>query len=177
MPAIIEVDHLTFHYPGVCALDDVSFRIEPGTVTALVGPNGAGKTTLLGCLAALERPLAGQITLDGISVIDQPRQSHTLIGYLPDFYGLYEDLSVEQCLRYMAMAQGIPEHKLSGAVTVAAERVQLAEEILATLHEADDEVDAAWDAEIQRRVAEIENGTAELISAEEAFARLRRLPK
>lgn len=129
MPAIIEVDHLTFHYPGVRALDDISFRIEPGTVTALVGPNGAGKTTLLGCLAALERPLAGQITLDGISVIDQPRQSHKLIGYLPDFYGLYEDLSVEQCLRYMAMAQGIPENKLSGAVTVAAERVQLADRL------------------------------------------------
>jgi putative addiction module component (TIGR02574 family) len=57
------------------------------------------------------------------------------------------------------------------------ERVQLAEEILATVHEADDEVDAAWDAEIRRRVAEIENGTAELIPAEEVFARLRRLPK
>ena len=57
------------------------------------------------------------------------------------------------------------------------ERVQLAEEILATVHETDEEVDAAWDAEIKRRVAEIENGTAELIPAEEVFARLRRMPK
>ena len=57
------------------------------------------------------------------------------------------------------------------------ERVQLAEEILATVHEDDNEVDAAWDVEIRRRVAEIENGTAELIPAEEVFARLRRLPK
>lgn len=57
------------------------------------------------------------------------------------------------------------------------ERVQLAEEILATVHEVDEEVDAAWDAEIKRRIAEIENGTATLIPAEEVFARLRRLPK
>jgi len=57
------------------------------------------------------------------------------------------------------------------------ERVQLAEEILATVHESDEEVDAAWDAEIKRRIAEVENGTATLIPAEEVFTRLRRLPK
>jgi putative addiction module component (TIGR02574 family) len=57
------------------------------------------------------------------------------------------------------------------------ERVKLAEEILATLHEVDTEVDAAWDAEIKQRIAEIENGTAKLIPAEEVFARLRRQPK
>jgi len=53
------------------------------------------------------------------------------------------------------------------------ERIQLAEEILATVHEVDEELDPAWDAEIKRRVAEIENGTAELIPAEQVFARLR----
>lgn len=57
------------------------------------------------------------------------------------------------------------------------ERVQLAAEILATVHELDDEVDAAWDAEIKRRIAEVDSGTAQLIPAEEVFARLRRLPK
>jgi putative addiction module component (TIGR02574 family) len=57
------------------------------------------------------------------------------------------------------------------------ERVKLAEEILATVHGADEDVDSEWDAEIKRRVAEIEAGTAQLIPAEEVFARLRRLPK
>jgi putative addiction module component (TIGR02574 family) len=57
------------------------------------------------------------------------------------------------------------------------ERVQLAEEILATVREVDEDVDAAWDLEIERRIAEIETGTAQLVSAEEVFARLRRLPK
>jgi putative addiction module component (TIGR02574 family) len=57
------------------------------------------------------------------------------------------------------------------------ERVKLAEEILATVHGVDEDVDSEWDAEIKRRVAEIEAGTAQLIPAEEVFARLRRLPK
>lgn len=57
------------------------------------------------------------------------------------------------------------------------ERVQLAEEILATVHEPDDEVDAAWDAEIKRRIAEIERGSASLIPAEEVFSSLRRRPE
>lgn len=57
------------------------------------------------------------------------------------------------------------------------ERVGLAEEILATVHEVDDDVDAAWGAEIKRRIAEVENGTAKLIPAEEVFAGLRRFPR
>jgi len=57
------------------------------------------------------------------------------------------------------------------------ERVRLAEEILATVHGVDEDVDVEWDAEIKRRIAEIEAGTAQLVPAEEVFARLRRLPK
>ncbi|MBL9033621.1 MAG: ATP-binding cassette domain-containing protein, partial [Rhodospirillaceae bacterium] len=53
---MLSVRHLVFDYPGHRALDDVSFRIEPKSITALVGPNGAGKSTLLRCLAALDRP-------------------------------------------------------------------------------------------------------------------------
>lgn len=125
MSALIQVEHLTFHYPGTCALDDVSFSIEAGTVTALVGPNGAGKTTLLSCLAALERPLAGHILLDGIPVLEEPRRSHSHIGYLPDFFGLYDELTVRQCLRYTAMAQGIAPELVRAAVEKAIARVQL----------------------------------------------------
>ena len=56
---MLSVRHLVFDYPGHRALDDVSFRIEPKSITALVGPNGAGKSTLLRCCAALDRPFAG----------------------------------------------------------------------------------------------------------------------
>lgn len=123
--SLIEVNDLTFEYPGKKALDRVSFAIEPGSVTALVGPNGAGKTTLMSCLAALARPVSGHIRLHDVSVLDNPRECHRLIGYLPDFYGLYDDLTVGQCLQYMAMAQGIVSEKLEQAIEITLKRVHL----------------------------------------------------
>lgn len=123
--SLIEVNNLTFEYPGKKALDKVSFSIEAGSVTALVGPNGAGKTTLMNCLAALSRPVSGHIRLDEVSVLDNPRECHRLIGYLPDFYGLYEDLTVRQCLEYMAMAQGIASETMDQTVQLTAKRIHL----------------------------------------------------
>ncbi|NWG46693.1 MAG: ABC transporter ATP-binding protein [Alphaproteobacteria bacterium] len=103
---MIEVEGLTFDYPTVRALDDVSFRVEAGAIAALVGPNGAGKTTLLRCLAALDTPFAGRMRLDGIDVTRHPRAVHARIGYLPDFFGLYDELTVRQCLVYAARSRG-----------------------------------------------------------------------
>ncbi len=102
---IIEVSDLHFEYPGKIALQDVSFSIEPKTITALVGPNGAGKTTLMSCLAAIALPVSGEIHIDGVSVFEEPRRCHKMLGYLPDFFGLYDELTVNQCLTYMAMSQ------------------------------------------------------------------------
>ena len=99
-PAIARVSGLQFEYPGVRALDDVSFELEPGSVTALVGPNGAGKSTLLRSMAALDTPLAGDISIAGVDVLESPREAHRHIGYLSDFFGVYEDLTVSQCLRH-----------------------------------------------------------------------------
>ena len=123
--SLIEVRDLTFEYPGKKALDKVSFSIEPGSVTALVGPNGAGKTTLMNCLAALARPVSGHIRLHNVSVLDNPRECHRLIGYLPDFYGLYDDLTVHQCLEYMAMAQGLAPETIDPIIQLTAQRVHL----------------------------------------------------
>ncbi len=123
--SLIEVKDLTFEYPGKKALDKVSFSIESGSVTALVGPNGAGKTTLMNCLAALARPVSGHIRLDEVSVLDNPRECHRLIGYLPDFYGLYDDLTVRQCLEYMALAQDIAPETIDKTIQLTVQRVHL----------------------------------------------------
>jgi ABC-2 type transport system ATP-binding protein len=125
MSPLIEVKDLTFEYPGKKALNRVSFTIEEGSVTALVGPNGAGKTTLMNCLAALARPVYGHIRLQDVSVLDNPRECHRLIGYLPDFYGLYDDLTVFQCLKYMALAQGIIYENIDNAIKITAKRVHI----------------------------------------------------
>ncbi len=124
--AIVAAEDLIYDYPGARALDRVSFAIEPGTITALVGPNGAGKTTLLRCLAVLDRPVSGRIYLDGHDVAGHPRESHRKLGYLSDFYGLYDELTVRQCLRYHAAIHDIAPAGQAEAAARAAARLDLA---------------------------------------------------
>lgn len=123
--ALVEVEGLVFDYPGHRALHGVSLEIEAGGITALVGPNGAGKTTLMRCLAALERPAAGRLWVEGIDLSQDPRAVHRVLGYLSDFFGLYNDLSVGQCLLYRGLAQGLEESRARKAADKAAERVRL----------------------------------------------------
>ena len=120
MHPLIIVRDLVFDYPGHRALDGVSFAIEPRTITALVGPNGAGKTTLLRCAAALDTPTAGQVVIAGIDVHDEPRASHRHLGYLADFFGLYDELPVARCLLHHAAAQNVPSGERERAVRRAA---------------------------------------------------------
>src|ERR1700754_3713394 len=101
---MIEVTGLVYEYPTQRALDGVSLRVEPQTITALVGPNGAGKTTLLRCMAALESPYSGKVVIDGLDTAASPREIHARLGYLPDFYGLYDELSLCRCLSYAPRA-------------------------------------------------------------------------
>lgn len=121
---MIEISHLTFEYTGIRALDDVSFSIDAGSITALVGPNGAGKSTLMRCICGLERPLSGSIKVDSIDVIEEPRRSHEHIGFLPDFFGLYDELSIAQCFRYAAEANGVVNAD-SDLITKTAGRLNL----------------------------------------------------
>jgi ABC-2 type transport system ATP-binding protein len=123
--AMIAVSGLIFDYPGTRALDNVTFALEAQTITALVGPNGAGKTTLLRCLAGLDTPFAGQVNVAGLDVLSEPRLSHRRMGFLADSFGLYDDLSVEQCLLYSAASLGLPAGEQGRAARLAAERLAL----------------------------------------------------
>lgn len=110
--SMIEVSNLCFEYAGKQVLHDVSFSVKENSVVALVGPNGAGKTTLMRCLAALHTPLSGQVVIDGANTLDFPREVHRKIGYLSDFFGLYDQLTVRQCLMHMAGCQGVAREKM-----------------------------------------------------------------
>ncbi len=105
----ITVDNLTYYYPAKLALDNVSFSLSHGSITALVGPNGAGKSTLMRNLAGLDTPYSGTINICGIDVFENPRLAHTKIGYLPDDFGLYDDLKVIDVLEFIGGC-----HNLSG---------------------------------------------------------------
>lgn len=122
---MIEVRDLVYEYPTKRALDGVSLRIEAGTITALVGPNGAGKTTLMRCLAALEMPYSGSVTINGLDTRQEPRRIHENLSFLPDFFGLYDSLSVRRCLTFAARAHGMSGNAAEAAVEKAAERVGL----------------------------------------------------
>ncbi len=91
----------------VQALDHVDIEARPGQVTGLIGPDGAGKTTLMRLAAALLRPDEGSIRILGIDVVDQPLQAQSSIGYMPQRFGLYEDLSVQENLNLYADLQGV----------------------------------------------------------------------
>lgn len=114
---MIEIENLNFEYGATQVLHDINLHIKKGAITALVGPNGAGKTTLMRCMVGLEIPSLGRVTVGGIDVSKQPHDVHALSGYLSDFFGLYDNLTVAQNLTYMAQCHG-----LSGAVLT--QRVQ-----------------------------------------------------
>jgi len=124
---MIEVEDLVYEYPTARALKGVSLTVPDQTITALVGPNGAGKTTLLRCLAALEDPYSGKVIIDGRDTTHSPREIHARMGYLPDFYGLYDDLTVRRCLTYAARSHSIAAAATPEAVAKAAQRVGLAD--------------------------------------------------
>jgi ABC-2 type transport system ATP-binding protein len=126
---MIHVEGLIFDYLGHRALHGVSVDIPKGTVTALVGPNGAGKSTLMRCIAGLDTPLSGKITVGGIDVQEHPRKVHTKLGYLSDFFGLYQDLTVAQCLTYAAESQRIPQHLVANRVMEVANYLGLPEKL------------------------------------------------
>lgn len=122
---MIEVRNLVFEYSGKEVLHDVSFSIKEGSIVALVGPSGAGKTTLMRCIAALEKPMAGKITVDGIDVADNPRAVHRRMGYLSDFFGLYNRLTVYQCLKYTAWCQNVPAKEVEPRIKETVEITDL----------------------------------------------------
>ncbi len=124
VPAI-EVHKVCFEYPNLRALDQVSFKIERGSITALVGPNGAGKSTLFRCIASLESPLSGQILINGVDVQESPRQVHRQMGFLSDKFGLYEELSVQRCFTFAAEANGLKGPDVATAVFETARKVGL----------------------------------------------------
>lgn len=126
---MLTVQNLVFDYPGHRALKDVSFAIDAGSITALVGPNGAGKSTLMRVCAALEQPFTGQVLLDGADIHKDPRAAHRQMGFLPDFYGLYDELTVEDCLAYRAASQGVPRSDRAMVIATVAARLEIADRL------------------------------------------------
>ncbi len=122
---MIDIKNLVFEYPTKRALHDITCEIKAGSITALVGPNGAGKTTLIRCIVGLHAPFSGTVTLDGMDVHRYPRECHRRMAYLSDFFGVYDGLTVRQCLTHTARAYGVEDKIVPSAVKTAAERLAI----------------------------------------------------
>lgn len=116
MSTIIEVQGLSKQYGKLTALNDLTLDVEQGDVVGFVGPNGAGKTTTMRILTTLLKPTRGRAWVAGYSVTKEPRAVRRAIGYMPDFFGVYEDMKVWEYLDFFAACYDIPQNERLGMV-------------------------------------------------------------
>jgi len=107
---MIETKRLTKHYGNLAALVDLDLVIEAGDIFGFIGPNGAGKTTTMRILVTLLEPSRGQAFIDGLDITKKGKEVRRIVGYMPDFMGIYDDLKVFEYLEFFAAAFSI-EHK------------------------------------------------------------------
>lgn len=107
MNPAIEISGITKRYGRLTALDNVSLSVERGEMFGLIGPDGAGKSTLYRILATLSRPDAGTARLCGLDTVADCRKLRTMIGYMPERFSLYSDLTVAENLRFFASLFGV----------------------------------------------------------------------
>src|SRR5438876_9284951 len=117
---MIETRDLTKMYGDLYALDRLSLQLEKGDVYGFIGPNGAGKTTTMRILATLLNPTWGEASVCGYSIYNGAKEIRRLIGYMPDFFGVYDDMKVIEYLEFFAAA-----YRIKGA-----ERRKKCEEVL-----------------------------------------------
>ncbi len=103
---MIKVEHLVKKFGLRTAVDDISFTVEKGTVLGFLGPNGAGKTTTIRMIAGYLPPTSGAVTVNGIDVGADPVGAQKQIGYMPENTPLYDEMTVQAFLRFMAEIRG-----------------------------------------------------------------------
>lgn len=106
---MISVQSLTKRYGDFTAVDGISFDIAPGEVLGLVGPNGAGKTTTLRCLAGIIAPSSGAVLLGGYDLQQSPVDAKRTLAFIPDEPHLFDYLTVEEHLRFIARVYGVAD--------------------------------------------------------------------
>jgi ABC-2 type transport system ATP-binding protein len=187
---MLEVTDLVKQYKKFRAVDGLSFAIRPGEIVGLLGPNGAGKTTALRCVAGILRPTEGRILINGYDVVQDQARAKSGLAFVPEVPSLYELLTVEEHLKFVAMCFGtIPAYErlrdeLLGRYALSDKRHDLVATLskgmkqklavaCALVHEANvmlfDEpmigIDPAGAAELKREIARVRDaGAAVLVS-------------
>lgn len=98
---MVEVKNLTKCYGSIKAVDNISFTVENGEVLGFLGPNGAGKSTTMNMITGYISSTSGTVTIDGVDILEDPKEAKTKIGYLPEMPPLYMDMTVRKYLEFM----------------------------------------------------------------------------
>jgi ABC-2 type transport system ATP-binding protein len=104
---VLAIEHLTKQYGTFTALNDLTLSLNAGEILGLIGPNGAGKTTTIKILVGLSRPTSGVATIAGVDCVKDSRRIKTLVGYMPDTFGSYDNMRVREYLDFFGAIFGI----------------------------------------------------------------------
>jgi ABC-2 type transport system ATP-binding protein len=105
---MLKVENLQKRFGNFEAVKEMNFSLEPGSIFGFVGPNGAGKTTTMKMVATLLKPTAGEVIIGDLSVTEHPHEAHKRMGYMPDFFGVYDDLKVTEYMEFYADCYKVP---------------------------------------------------------------------
>ena len=133
--AAVETIGLRKTYGSLVAIDHLDLRVPVGTIYGLIGPNGAGKTTTFSVLSTLLTPTSGAAAVMGADPVSHPEEVRRVLGYMPDFFGVYDDVKVREYLDFFAAAYRVPPAQRRSIVADLLELVDLA-------HKADSFVDS-----------------------------------
>ncbi len=124
---MIEIKQLAKHFGNFHALKGIDLTIAKGTVFGFVGPNGAGKSTTMSILATLMAPTSGYAKVDGIDVTKHPHEVRKRIGYMPDFFGVYDQFKTVEYLHFYGASYGIPKAEREQLIPQLLELVNLSD--------------------------------------------------
>ncbi len=125
MPAVIEMTKLRKEFDDLVAVQGLDVSIPEGEIYGLIGPNGAGKTTTIRMACGLLEPTGGRVAVCGVDVHEEPERAQQFIGYLSDFFSVYEDLKVWEYLDFFAHAYKMPEPEISARIDEVIHQVEL----------------------------------------------------
>ncbi|HEY7737245.1 MAG TPA: ABC transporter ATP-binding protein [Candidatus Limnocylindrales bacterium] len=127
MSAIVRTEGLVKRYDGTLAVAGLDLDVEEGEIFGLVGPNGAGKTTTLRILATLLDPSGGEAEIAGLSVRRNPKEVRRVLGFMPDVFGVYDDMKVWEYLDFFGRCYGLPADRRRRLIGDLLELVDLAD--------------------------------------------------
>ncbi|MBI2352298.1 MAG: ABC transporter ATP-binding protein [Deltaproteobacteria bacterium] len=113
---MIEIEHLTKKYKNVVAVNDLNLKVKRGEVFGFIGPNGAGKTTTIRILSGLLKPTSGKASIGGYDVTRDTTEVKKLVGYMPDLFGVYDEMRVWEYLDFFGAAYRISKEKRRTAI-------------------------------------------------------------